>query len=269
MSSSSKYLLFTNINEGSLKMKKGFIVLFIISTFFPCLANATYHLNGMYVQNRVYENGKHLNRLGFDCKDANKNYPLTDVLSSVVFTDPNGKKVDIAAFFGGSNSEIDGSYDAGNGQWIWQNPYIYGGYYANFSDQLITGTYHLKFTDKDGEVSEKDYVFNKIVDMPIIPSSSYRLHMNQAGDLIWQWQVPDYIDPSLQTSSRAFIDFYDDQKKLIGELYVNIPTQMGFLCVPKTIVDQIVSVGKTFYFGTQTRTNDNNNRSYSTGLGIN
>jgi hypothetical protein len=250
-------------------MKKGLIVLFIISTFFPCLANATYHLNGMYVQNRVYENGKHLNRLYFECVDANKNYPSTDVLGSVVFTDPNGKNVDVAAPFSGSYLLTDGSYNASNGQWIWQTPYLTGGYSANFSDQLITGTYHLKFTDKDGEISEKDYTFNKIVDLPIIPSSSYNFHINQAGDLIWQWQVPDYIDPSLQTSARAWIDFYDDQKKLIGELWVYIPTQMGFLCVPKTIVDQIVSAGKTFYFGTQIRTNDNNNRSYSTGLGIN
>ena len=44
-------------------MKKGLIVLFIISTFFPCLANATYHLNCFSVQNRVYENGNQLNRL--------------------------------------------------------------------------------------------------------------------------------------------------------------------------------------------------------------
>jgi len=134
---------------------------------------------------------------------------------------------------------------------------------------LITGTYHLIFTDKDGEISEMDYDFNRIVDLPIIPSNSYSLHLNQAGDLIWQWQVPDYIDPSLQTSARAWINFYDDRRKYIGQLWVNIPTQMGFLLVPKSTLDQILTVGKTFYLGTQIRTNDNNNRVYSTGIGNN
>ncbi|MFH0994363.1 MAG: hypothetical protein V1844_02555 [Pseudomonadota bacterium] len=250
-------------------MKKGLIVLFIISTFFPCIANATYHLNAFYVQNRVYENGNHQNRVYFDCVDAFKNYPTTDILGAAVLTDPNGKNVKVEFLFSGSYLEVDGSYNASNGQWIWQNPYQTGGYSANFSDKLITGKYHLDFIDKAGEASGKDFVINKIVDLPIIPTSSYSLHLNQAGDLIWQWQVPDYIDPSLQTSARAWIDIFDDQKKLIGEFYVSIPTQMGFLVVPKTGLEYILSVGKTFHLGTQIRTNDNNNRSYSTGVGNN
>jgi len=254
-----------------IKMKKCLIVLFIISTFFPCNANATYHLNSFTVQNRVYENGDHENKLAFDVVDANKNIPSTDVLGSFVFTDPNGKIVDVKALsYFGNFVEIDGSYNASDGQWIWKAPFLYGGYYSsNFSDQLITGTYHLIFTDKDGEISEMDYDFNRIVDLPIIPSNSYSLHLNQAGDLIWQWQVPDYIDPSLQTSARAWINFYDDRRKYIGQLWVNIPTQMGFLLVPKSTLDQILTVGKTFYLGTQIRTNDNNNRVYSTGIGNN
>lgn len=250
-------------------MKKGLIVLFIISTFFPCIANATYHLDWFSVQSRVYENGKHLNKVGFDCKDVNKNYPSTDVLGSVVLTDPNGKNVDIEPIFTGGYLETDGSYNVSSGQWIWKAPFIYGGYSANFPDQMIKGTYHLKFIDKDGEISEKDYVFNKIVNLPIIPSDSYSLYLNQAGDLIWKWQVPDYIDPSLQTSARAWIDIYDDEKKLIGELWVTMPTHMGFLLVPKTILDQVLLVGKTFHLGTRINTNDQNNRSYSTGIGNN
>jgi len=162
----------------------------------------------------VYENGNHLNRVGFDCKDANKNYPSKDALGSVILTGPNGNNVDIEPIFTGGYLETDGSYNAGSGQWIWRAPFIYGGYSANFPDQLIAGTYHLKFIDKDGEISEKDYVFNKIIDLPIIPSNSYSLHLNQAGDLIWQWQVPDYIDPGLQTSARAWIEFMTIRRNL-------------------------------------------------------
>ena len=92
--------------------------------------------------------------------------------------------------------------------------------------------------------------------------------MDQNGDIIWQWQVPDYMDSSLQTSARAYIDCYDANDNLIAELYVRIPTHMGFLFVPKSVVDQLLLIGKKFGFGTQIRTNDNNNRSCSTGLKI-
>jgi hypothetical protein len=248
-------------------MKKTLIVLFMISMVFPCLANATYHLEWFSVQNRVYENGNHQNRLMFDCKDANGNYAPTDVLGSVVLTDPNGKIVDVKPSFY-SYVEVDGYYDTNNGQWVYSKntPYLYSGYWSKFSDQLIVGQYHLKFTDKDGEASEKDFVINQIVDLPIIPTSSYTFHVDQNVDLIWQWQVPDYIDPSLQTSARAWIDCYDENDKLIAEVLVRIPTQMGFLFVPRNVVEQLVLIGKKFGFGTQIRTNDNNNRSYSTGL---
>ena len=247
-------------------MKKGLIVLFIISTFFPCFANATYHLESFTVQNRVFENGNHLNRMGFECKDANGSYPSTDILGSIVLTDPHGKIVDVTAAFGGQYLNADGNYDANNSQWVYNNPYPYSYYWSNFTDQLIPGKYHLKFTDKDGEISEKDFVINKIVDLPIIPTSSYNFHFDQNGGLIWQWKVPDYIDPSLQTSARAWISCYDEKDKLIVEVFVRVPTQMGFLFVPKVVVDQLVLIGKKFAFGTQIRTNDNNNRSYSIGL---
>ena len=246
-------------------MKKGYIVLFIILTFFPCLANATFHLDFFSVQNRVYENGDHLNRLVFDCKDANGYYPSTDILGSIILADPNGKNVDVTVAFG-NYVEADGYYDANNSQWVYTTPYLYGYYWSIFSDQLIPGKYHLKFTDKDGEISEKDFVIYKIVDLPIIPTSSYSLHFDQNMDLIWQWQVPDYIDSSLQTSARAVIDCYDEHDNLIAEVYVRVPTQMGFLFVPRVVVDQILLVGKKFALGTHIRTNDNNNRSYSTGL---
>ena len=158
-------------------MKKGligFIGLFIISMYFSGIANATYHLISFSVQNRVKDNGVQFNRLVFECVDSSNNYPTQDVLGSVVLTDPNGSNVAITVKYT-SNWEAIGSYNPGNGQWTYNSPYFYSYYYQNnFSSQLITGTYHLKFTDKNGETSEKDFVMNQAVSLPIIPSSSCR-----------------------------------------------------------------------------------------------
>ena len=76
-------------------MKKGLIVLFIISLFFPCIASATYHLDGFMVQNRTYENNSQLNRLQFSVLDSNNNYPSSDVMRSFVITDPKGNPISL------------------------------------------------------------------------------------------------------------------------------------------------------------------------------
>jgi hypothetical protein len=249
-------------------MKKGIIVLFIISTFFPCIASATYHISSLSVQNRVYENGNHLNRLAIEVVDANNQYAPTDVLGSFELTDPNGKimTVDMPLRFN-TSYETDCSYDANSGKWIYKPFYFYSAYATEFSDQLIKGTYNLKFTDKDGETSNKSYVFNQIVDLPVIHSSSYNYYRDQDGNFIWHWQVP-YIDPNLNTSARAWISIYGEQGKYLGEFYVRVPTQLGMLFIPNDIYEQILPIGKTFKLGTRINTNDGNNRSYSTEVPI-
>lgn len=246
-------------------MKKCLIVLFIISTLFPCLANATYHINFFAVQNRTYENGNQLNRLQFDVVDGNNIAPLLDVLNSVVLTDPTGNIVDLTLPIRFANSwETNSYYDVNTDNFVYLPFYSYGYYSTEFSDQFISGKYHLTFVDKDGELSEKDYIFYKIVDLPIIPSNSYQYYRDQEGNFIWNWQVPDYIDPQIQTSARAWISFYDEQEKYLGELFVSVPTQLGRLFVPNDIFNQVLTMGKTFKLGTRINTNDNNNRAYST-----
>jgi hypothetical protein len=246
-------------------MKKVIAALFVIYVFFPLSAHATYRLNWFAVQSRVFENGTRSNTIGFECRDANNRCPLTDVAGTAILTDPNGKMIKLDPVYSGS-METDVTYDAVNGQWKWDAPYYYANYAANITDQLITGTYHLKYTDKDGEVSEEKFEFKQVVDLPVIPTISYRLHINQAGDLIWEWQTPDNILPTIQTSIRAWVDYFDEHQKLSGKIWVTIPTHMGYFSIPRTTLEQILPKGKTFELGIHIRTNDNCNRSYSTSI---
>ena len=248
-----------------IEMKKIMAVMFVMSVLFPMTANATYRLKLLYVQSRVFENSTRANTIGFECRDVNNKYPLTDVVGTAVLTDPSGKTIKLNPVFSGY-METDVTYDAANGQWKWDAPYHYANYTAVITDQLITGTYHLKLTDKDGEISEEKLEFGRVVDLPVIPARSYRLHINPAGDLVWEWQVPDNIPPTIQSSARAWIDYFDEKQKLIGKIWVTLPTHVAYLPIPRSTLEQISQVGKTFEFGTHIRANDNYNRSYSTSI---
>lgn len=254
-------------------MKKGLIFLFIISTFFPCIANATYSLtynnnSYFYVQSRVKEDGQHFFRLYFACLDTNGNFATDDVMDKFELTGPNGiVPVNNDLKFSGIYTEVDGSYnDNYQGQWWYGTPYETSGYSATLNIQeLASGKYTLTFTDNDNQTSSAQFTVNNIVDLPIIPSKSYKISRDMQGNFIWEWQVPYEIDPNLQTSCRAFIDVFDNNGNLLGELYVKVPTLLGRLFVPKVIFDQGLTMGGvTFGLGIQLRTNDNNNRSYST-----
>jgi hypothetical protein len=180
-------------------------------------------------------------------------------------TDPNGKNVSITIPVDFVSSLEENAYYTNNGQWVYPPFYLYGWYGTVFSDQLITGTYHLAFTDKDGETSEKDFVFNNIVNLPIVPSSSFQYYRDHEGNFIVQWQVP-YINPKIQSSVRAQIIVYDEQEKYLGEVLVTMPINMGLVSIPKSIINQVFSMGKTHKLFVVTITNDNNNRTYSTGV---
>ncbi len=240
--------------------------LFAICVLFPLSAQAAYRLNLFYVQSRVFENGTRTKTIGFDCRDANNRYPTTDVAGTVILTDPNGKIIKLNPVYAASYMETDVMYDAVNGQWQWDTPYQYANYTADIADPLITGTYRLKFTDKEGEVSEEKFEFKQVLDLPVIPSRYYRLHINPAGDLIWEWQAPDNILPTIQTSVRAWIDYFDEKQKLIGKIWVTLPTHIAYLSIPRATLEQILPAGKTFELGIYLRANDNCNRSYSKSI---
>jgi len=158
--------------------------------------------------------------------------------------------------------EENGYYDTNKLEWIYPPFYHYFWYGTEFSDQIITGTYHFAFTDKNGEISNGNFTINQIVNLQNIPSDSYSYYLDQDGNFIWHWQVPN-IDPKIQSSVRAQVRVYDEREKYMGEIFVWVPTNMGWVFIPRNIFDQALSMGTTLKLVTQTRTNDNNNRSYS------
>lgn len=261
-------------------MKKCILLLLAISLFYPCLVNAadtTYYLNGYSLSHRIYENGKEINRLVIEFVDGANNYVPIDFLGNIKLYDPNGHEVEVQqVVYYEYPSYINGNYDATNGKWNYADIVEYGGYAADINVELIHGKYTLYCYDKDGkEVQYKSYdggvtynngfYFSEDINLPIIPTSSYKYSTDKSGNFIWEWEVPYTIDPSLNTSARVLIDIYDNNDNLLGELYVRVPTHLGRLFVPQNLFDHIKSLGVKLMLGTQIRTNDGCNRGYSTG----
>ena len=162
--------------------------------------------------------------------------------------------------------ETNSNYDINTGNYEYQF-YRYCYYKADISAQLIPGLYHLAFTDVDGETSNKNYTFNAIVDLPFIPANSYSYYIDQDGNFIWQWKMPN-IDYSISTSIKVgvFISIYGDKNEYLGELFIYVPTQLGKMVVPKDTFNQLLTMGKKFILGALIKTSDNNNRAYSNGV---
>lgn len=248
-------------------MKKRIVFIFAFSLIFPCLANATYHLNSFTVNNRIFEDGNQFNRLTFEVVDNNSQYPSTDVMGSITLTDPNGQNLVVTVKYA-SYFAIQGIVNLNNGMTTYQPEFLYSYYSNDFSYNLVTGTYKLTFTDKDGEVSNKNFTFNGIVNPPLIPSNSYNYYFDKDGNFFWRWQqVPSLMDPNIY-SIKASIVVYDKLENFIGEVISSIPTNIEQMFVPKEIFNMVLSRG-TLKLQTQVRTKDNNNRAYSNEVPIN
>lgn len=222
-------------------------------------------LEWWYVQHRKYQDGSEFNVANFAMKDSGNNYILEDVvsLSSIAVYDPDGAQLTLTkAEFGGKYKVAYGGYDSNNGRAYYDNALHDESFYSvRFNDQLKTGTYHLVVADKSGTTYNAYLNFNSIQDIPVIPSNTFCAFKDNGGNLIWKWGIPSYINAS--TSVRAFVDSYSGGT-LISEIYLQVPTHMGWAFVPQNLLQLIEGPGNILKLGIQLRTNDNNNRAYST-----
>ena len=221
-----------------------------------------------FVQHRVYEDGREFNILVVDIYDENWNIIIEDIVNNVELIGPDGQPVNM------SNVEFSlcriafPKYDANTGQWEYkydQNGEIFSDwadYIATINEPLKQGLYRLKVIDTSFDQYEAEYYFNGRKDLPIIRSRSLKYKFDKEDNLIWEWNVPYYLNPEWKTSVRAQINIYRGDE-FVGVLYPKVPTHLGRLFVPSDIFQKIKEEGDLFKLQIQLRTNDNNNRSYS------
>jgi hypothetical protein len=255
--------------EGKRKMK----TLVAVTVFILFVSNAfAAEVSWMYVQHRRYENGRILNRLVFGLVDE-KGHNLTDgsSVADVKLYAPNGAPVKLSKYKFASDEEIFGLYDAIRSQWFYTDTWQFDSWFrANFSEPLIPGIYRLKVTTIDGEITEGTCKFKAIVDLPFIFSRSFKFYPDLLGNIIWKWDIPDNLGHLVfnhQTEARASIDIYRNENN-VAYFFVKIPSHMGYVFIPRNVVQKINSMGNQFGLKVQLETGDKNSRTYSNTLVI-
>ena len=217
------------------------------------------------VQNRTTEAGTNFNVAIWSMKNNAGDYILDDMLSSIELFDPNGIKIQQALTVFKSNKTAHGRYDANNGRWDFDSAFSPLSYYLiEFGGTLKTGQYRLSFVDNESIQYDKYFYFTSLRDLPVIPSDTICMLQNSEG-LLWKWKTPDslMLQSEISTTVRAWIDIYNESSVCVGNIWLTIPTHMGWAFAPNSLLQQIPGQNSTIKIGLHVRTNDNNNRAYS------
>ncbi len=247
-------------------VKKILILIFLV---FAGSAQAA-EISWMYIQHRIYENGRSFNRLAFGLTDDNGRDQISDAnFANVRLSDPRGFFVKLSDYKFSMDEEIYGTYDPMRSQWHFNEEWQVDSWFrANFDEPLIPGVYRLKVSMPDGRTAEYEFNFKGVVALPVITSHSFELHSDPFGSLIWTWDIPDILNQmvlNLQTVVKASIDIYKESKQ-VGYFFIKLPTHMGYLFIPRNIVQKISAKGDQFGLRVQLETRNSNTRAYSDTL---
>jgi hypothetical protein len=170
------------------------------------------------------------------------------------------------------DEEIYGIYDSQRSQWHFSEEWQVDSWFsANFFEPLIPGVYHLKVITADGKSTEYGFKFREVVSLPVITSRSFEIHPDSFGNVIWKWDIPDSLGHmafNLQTVVKASIDVYKHNKQ-VAYFFIKLPSHMGYLFIPRNIVQKIHAKGDQFGLRVQLETRDNSTRTYSDTLLMN
>ena len=255
-------------------MKKLLLFINILICSFIVIENAAAaEIAWMHVQHREYGTGNSINRLSFGLVDEELNYVTSKAaVQDLQLVDPYGNPVKLAPFEFGNVEEIYGNYDAKNSQWYFDESWQYDSWFSvDIDEPLVAGLYTLSVTTADGKKAEHAYTFNQQVELPIIDSDSIKLDADSSGNLILTWRIPDQLGRLSLTHAmraRASIDIYS-KNKYSGYFSIIVPVHVGFVFIPRQVVQKIKQKGNRFEVMISLETRDKNNRTYSKKLTVN
>ena len=183
--------------------------------------------------------------------------------------DPKGRPVKLSNYKFNMDEEIYGVYDSMRSQWHFHEAWQQDSWFsANFTEPLISGVYRLKVIGNEGKTAELPFKFRTVAALPLITSRSFRLHPDPHGNVIWKWDVPDSLGHmvfNLQTTTKASIDVYRNNAQ-VAYFFIKLPSHMGYLFIPRNIVQKLNAKGDQFGLRVQLETRDRNTRTYSDTL---
>ena len=94
---------------------------------------------------------------------------------------------------------------------------------------------------------------------------------DQSGNLFWRWNIPielGHLSLSHKMRARSAIEIYKNNKTA-GYLSIILPAHMGYIFIPRDVVQFMNQKGNQFEMKISLETRDKNNRTYSKPLIIN
>ncbi len=226
----------------------------------------------MYIQHRIYENGRSYNRLAFGLSDDDGRDLGDDSAVSITLSDPKGRFIKLSDYKFSMDEEIYGTYDCLRSQWHFGEEWQVDRWFsANFTEPVVSGKYRLTVRTTDSHAAGYEFTFKGGADLPFISSRSFEIHPDPFGNLIWKWDIPDVLGQmvvDLQTVVKASIDINQEDKQ-VAYFFIKLPTHMGYLFIPRNLVLKLGSKGNQFGFRIQLETRDNSMRTYSNTLVLN
>ena len=253
-------------------MKK--IIFIVLCIFFYIAGNAlAVEISWMHVQHREYGSGKSFNRLGFGLIDDHGDYITNNKnIIEIKLYNADKKELKLSTVKFDSIEEVSGSYDYKNSQWYYNKDWQFESWFsAGILDSLNADIYRLKITTADGKSVERTFIFNNRVSLPIVDSKSFKIDMDQAGNLIWSWSIPfelGQLSLTHKMRARAAIDI-SKNKKPVGYFSIILPAHMGYVFIPQDVVQSMDQKGNQFEMKILLETKDKNNRTYSNSLIVN
>jgi hypothetical protein len=243
--------------------------IFLIVICFSLVAINAYsaEIAWMYVQHRTYGEGRSVNRVAFGLIDHQLRYLTSDAeISEVKLFNSQGKEMKMAPHRFGKGNEIYGSYDSKNSQWRYSKSWQFDSWFhMDILDELIPGKYRLSVKTVDGRTTEREYVFNRRVDLPAVNQRSMQIQKDVHGNLVWTWDVPEdmgFLAQKTKTRARAAIEIYKNDQ-YVAYFSIILPSHMGYVFIPGDVAKLINEKGDRFELKISLETRDKNNRAYS------
>ena len=245
----------------------GYIILFAL--FYLLIQACTvfaYELTWSSIQHRVYEAQEDKNRLQFEIRDDYGNQVNSkSVVTGVVIEYPDGTTVTLGDLGFEYYQITEARFYPDSSQWVHNSPRMIGGFFADIESSLVIGTYTLRVSMENGQILTALINFNFLLDLPVISSRSFQIHMDSTGNVHWAWRIPEEL--------LSLAKIYDIQARagvaamfegeMVALYWPNLPIEVGYSIVPSSTYLNLVNQADELQFIFQVRTSDSNARAYS------
>jgi hypothetical protein len=226
-------------------------------------ADIVFSAGGTLMQNRVAENpsGDH-GRAVWELIDTGSSEPVAPWRVSQARLSKSGSLIPLNRFATGIDRSINGHYDPSGQNWQYDEAFFaYNFGLATFDRTYMEeGVYTLDLDlFPEGSLSI-DLYFPGVVDLPVIPSSSFSFKFDQFSNLIVTYSTSPLqsVPAGVEVHVKADFDSIAERKN-IG---VTLPADLGYILLPSEYVPMIAH-NQTIGFGLKLQTTDKRNRAYS------